>query len=500
MSTTILQPTATERFSKSIGGTLKSVMNAGSRTYFMLEHKTSSEKHPMGQNAQFIGDYIELGRGNKYAVNFGEDCPTVSRPHAAIIRKDNGWVIKPLSKTNPTLLNGQRVADEATLNNGDEIQLSLNGPRLSFLTPANNKVGTMGMTIRMKAFMNEAVRPYKKALSVISVAFLLIIAGLVYYGQKKDAYYTKLFNDQKVIDQRLADSLRKSNVENSAIKQRLQDLTNKLAKVEKSNPIGGGNGSGGGQTTPAGATGMKSLYPNVYFIQTTKAVFTIGNQTKEVDFKISGTGFLLNDGRFVTARHVVNPWSFMRFSGDDGGDKTEMLLNLVANNGGKVTLYMTAFSPDGTKFNLTSDDFSLDDSKDEKKSKTDEEGNTYVFSSASLKGGTDWAYAKTNLRGKIEYDEQTSTKLEASTRLYILGYSYAIGANGPNDILPTYNECQVSRDGLDNGIIDISGRAFDQGNSGGPVFILSGDKYIAVGIVSAEIGNQGILTPIASIR
>jgi len=499
MSTTIHQPTATEKFSKSIGGTLKSVMNAGSRTYFILEHKSNTEKHPMGQSSPYIGDYIELGRGNKYAVSFGEDSPTVSRPHAAIIRKNDGWIIKPLSRTNPTLVNGARIADETSLHNGDEIQLSLNGPRLSFLTPVNNKVGTMGMTIRMKAFMKEAVRPYRKALSLVILAFLLIIGGLVYYGQQKNAYYSKLFQDQHEINQHLADSLKRANNENTAINRRLVQLTKKLDKVEKAGAGAGSNGQPISESTSGAA--LKNLIPNVYYILTQKAVYTIGNETKEVAFSISGTGFLLNDGRFVTARHVVNPWSFVRFSGgDDEGSKTELLLNLVASNGGKVVLYMTAFSPDGSKFNLTSEDFTLDDSQDEKKSKTDEEGNTYVFSLASLKGGSDWAYAKTNMRGQIEYDGQASTRLEATTRLHILGYSLGIGVNSASDIKPTYNECLVSRDGLDNGVIDISSRGFDQGNSGGPAFVVSGDRYIAVGIISAEVGNQGFLTPINSIR
>jgi hypothetical protein len=471
-------------------------MNAGSRTFFILEHKSNTAKHQTGQSSQYIGDYVELGRGNKYAVNFGDDCSTVSRPHAAIIRKGSGWVIKPLSKTNPTLVNGRRISDEVSLNNGDEIQLSLNGPRLSFLTPANNKVGTMGMTIRMKAFMNEAVRPYKKALSLISLAFVLIIAGLVYYGQKKNAYYTQLFDNQKDINQHMADSIRNMNQESQQLRQRIIVLTKSLDKVEKA----GATGGAAGQPSASGPSDLKSLYPNVYYILTDKVVMTIGSETKEVDFKISGTGFLLNDGRFVTARHVVQPWLYVRPSSDDEGSKTEMMLNLMANNGGKVVLYMTAFSPDGSKFSFTSEDFTSDNSRDTRRSKTDEEGNTFVFSQASLKDGSDWAYARTNQRGRLEIDDQASTSLAASTRLYVLGYPFGIGVNGASDISPTYSECQVSRDGLDNGIIDISGRAFDQGNSGGPVFIASNNRYVAVAIVSAQVGNQGILTPIHSIR
>ncbi len=494
MSTTILQPTATERFSKSIGGSLRSVMNAGSRTYFMLEHKTNSAKHQIGQSAQYIGDYVELGRGNKYAVNFGDDCPTVSRPHAAIIRKDNGWVIKPLSRTNPTLLNGRRIEDETRLNNGDEIQLSLNGPRLSFLTPANNKVGTMGMTIRMKAFMNEAVRPYKTALTTITLLFLVIIGGLVYYGKTRNDYFAKLFKDQTDINQHMADSIRSMNAQNQKMQNHIADLTKQLSTVEQPAHSGGGQGS---EPSPAQ---IKSLFPSVYYILTDKIVYSIGNETKEVDFKISGTGFLLKDGRFVTARHVVRPWLFTTLSGEDEGSKTEIVLNLIANNGGKVVEYMTAFSPDGSKISLTSEDFTVDNSLDTKKSKTDEDGNTYVFSQASLKGGSDWAYAATNKQGLMDIDGPASTSLEPSTRMYVLGYPFGIGANGATDIRPVYSECQVSVSGLDQGTIDISNRGFDQGNSGGPVLIETNNKYTVVAIVSGEIGNQGILTPIASIH
>jgi cell division protein FtsB len=496
MSTTILQPTATERFSKSIGGSLRSVMNAGSRTYFMLEHKTNTAKHQVGESAQYIGDYVELGRGNKYAVNFGDDAPTVSRPHAAIIRKDNGWVLKPLSKTNPTLLNGRRIEDETRLNNGDEIQLSLNGPRLSFLTPTNNKVGTMGMTIRMKAFMNEAVRPYRTALTTITLLFLVIIGGLVYYGKNRNEYYAKLFKDQTAINQQMADSIRSMNADNKKLQQHIADLSKKMPIVNRVPPSNDGGDPG---STPSPA-GIKSLYPGVYYILTDKIVFTNGNETKEVDYRIIGTGFLLKDGRFVTARHVARPWLFTGMSGNEESDKTEMLLNLIANNGGKVVEYMTAYSPDGSKFSLTSEDFTMDNSQDAKSSKTDEEGNTYVFSQASLKGGSDWAYAATNKQGMLDIDGPASTSLEAATPLYVLGYSFGIGANGANDIKPVYSDCKVSREGLDQGTIDISGRGFDQGNSGGPVFIEANSKYTVVGIVSGEHGNQGIFTPIAAIR
>jgi hypothetical protein len=89
--------------------------------------------------------------------------------------------------------------------------------------------------------------------------------------------------------------------------------------------------------------------------------------------------------------------------------------------------------------------------------------------------------------------------MEASTRLYVLGFPFTMGAYDSTDIRPIYSECEVSRDGLDHGRIDISGRGFDHGNSGGPVFTLVDGKYYVVGIVSAEVGAQGFIVPIAAI-
>src|SRR5882757_10035042 len=124
-----------KKFAKSFGGSLRSLTGGKGRKYFVLEQLTSSEKHRAGESTEFIGDYVELGRGSGFAVSFGEDCRTVSRPHAAIVRRGDGWVLKPLSQNNPTLLNKMPIRDEAPLRNGDELQLSYEGPKILFLLP-----------------------------------------------------------------------------------------------------------------------------------------------------------------------------------------------------------------------------------------------------------------------------------------------------------------------------------------------------------------------------
>ncbi len=116
MASTISQPKSTEKFTKSVTGSLKSLVGSKGRTFFILEHKTSSKKFRIGQSTEYLGDYVELGRGNSFTVNYGDDCPTVSRPHAAIVREGNGWVLRSLSKSNPTLVNRRPLQKDESWN------------------------------------------------------------------------------------------------------------------------------------------------------------------------------------------------------------------------------------------------------------------------------------------------------------------------------------------------------------------------------------------------
>ncbi|MBS1659575.1 MAG: trypsin-like peptidase domain-containing protein, partial [Bacteroidetes bacterium] len=440
----------------------------------------------------FIGDYIEMGRGNQYAVNFGEDCGTVSRPHAAIVRTEQGWVIKPLSAKNPTLLNRMPVQGQAPLNNGAEIQLSYEGPRLLFLIPANNSVASMGMTARMKAVVKEAVRPYKKTLTATLVVFLLIIGGLVYYMNGQQTNFKNMISKMEKVSKQERDSILSNN---AAGQQRLE---NKIARLIKNQAPPQYNNTGGGYTGTTAASSVQSLYGNVYYIRTDKIVAEFNGQTFECPVGLSGTGFLLNDGSFVTARHCVEPWYFIK----NESSEAMKAINVIASNGGKITHYFTAWSPSGGKISFKSTDFVIDRSQDEEGKYKEKDGTEVLVTLAtkSLDNGRDWAVVKTDGKSGLSFNVDLSSKLPASTKLYVLGYPFGMGVNSAQDIKPIYSECQVSRDGLDNGKIDISGRGFDQGNSGGPVFAMVDNKYYVIGIVSAEYGAQGYIVPLASIH
>lgn len=399
------------------------------RKYFVLEHA--------GKSTKFIGDYVEMGRGGQFAVPFGEEWATVSRPHAAIVRRGEGWTLKPLSKSNPTLLNQSPIREETPLRNGDEIRLSYEGPKLLFHLPSNNAVSTLGMTARMKAVMNESVRPYRRAITLILLVFLAATGGLGWY------------------------------------------IYHHAPAANSADP-----------------SALKALYPGVFYLRTARVVYEIDGEQKEAKFAITGTGFLLGDGRFVTARHVVQPWFFL----EQGASDLEKALNIIASNGGKVTHYFTAYSSDGRKLEFSGNDFTVDATGDETEQLTLDDGRQVTRRIASP-SDKDWAVARVSagVHTDLILDREMSKSLRASSQVFALGFPFGIGANGESDIHPSYGACTVSMDGLNKGVIMVSGRSFDHGDSGGPVFALADNKYYVVGIVSAGAGAQGIIVPVSAL-
>ena len=110
--------------SGSVGAGMGAIFNGSGRTYYILEHKTSSKYHHAGESQKIIIDQIELGRDASCQVRFDESFSTVSRRHAAIAKEGNTYKLIHLSQSNPTLVNGQPIQGVYYLESGDEIQLS----------------------------------------------------------------------------------------------------------------------------------------------------------------------------------------------------------------------------------------------------------------------------------------------------------------------------------------------------------------------------------------
>ena len=175
----MVQQTYKRSISGSVGSGMKSVFGGSGRRFYTLEHKVSSKYHKAGECQQIIVDQIELGRDPKCQVRFDESFTTVSRRHAAIVRDGDKWKLVQLSQTNSTYLNGRKIENEWYLQNGDEIQLSTNGPKLGFIADSGDKglVKSIGLTARLNLFRQQALRPYKQALTALSCLLVLVIAG-----------------------------------------------------------------------------------------------------------------------------------------------------------------------------------------------------------------------------------------------------------------------------------------------------------------------------------
>lgn len=494
--------------SGSLGAGLGSIFSSTGRSYYILEHRVSSQYHHAGEAQEIIVDQAEIGRDSKCQVQFDESFRTVSRRHAAIVRDGENWKLVQLSQTNQTFLNGHPVANEWYLQNGDEIQLSVNGPKLGFIVPQGNrsKTGSIALTRRLSLFRQQALKPYKTAMAAMAVVIILLAAGGTWYGIEKDKEIAGLIERGKVTEEELAaartaadeqriaseEKMAKLEADLARSKRQLNDLKKNLEQLP-SQGVGSGSVPSVKTGSSTGQTDLDACMPYVYFVVMRRLEMTFQGETKVVENLGSGTGFLLNDGRFITARHVVQPWMFP--SSED--DKLDIVANIVSHNGGSVKLYLDAYSPTGDKMTFVSTNARVDASSD--KAYKFDDGSCMLLPEDDSK---DWASFQTNKRGNLVCNNTLSKQLPLQADLKILGYPMALGANSVDDISPIYSQAIVAKAGLDKGVILTTATTFEHGNSGGPVFatLENGEMYV-VGIVSAGAGRStGFIVPISVVK
>ena len=513
----------------SVGAGLGSVFNASAKRYYVLEHKNSSKYHKAGERQQIIVDQIELGRDPSCQVRFDRAFEIVSRKHAAIFKDGDGWKLMQLSKTNSTLLNGTKIENSWYLEDGDEIQLAVNGPKLGFIVPkaGDGLIKSIGFTQRLNLFRKQALRPYKKALWTILILLILAAAGISawvwFQGQKIEEQGEKIEEQQQIIESqvieirkqgdiqsiqdsiiskqnKMIDSLQikgaeqliainklKSNV--STVRASMDKEVKRLQAEVRANQ----NAAASRVETSSldGVGDISKLSSSIYFIYTKGIEIVFQGERKKYDYEYVGTGFLLNDGKFVTARHCIEPWYFPSSNED-------VALSALSYLGAKITTYLVAISSDGTQFEFTNHDVVCDRRNYKKNSVTLENGESIEY--AYLAMSSDWAYFKTRKQGGLKYDGSLSRKLQQGESVFVLGFPYALGVadvSNQRQMQPSYSESKIARSGVTNsGVIQLSNKGFEQGNSGGPVFVKRNNDYIVVAIVSHGRESVGLVVPI----
>ena len=222
-------------YKRTVAAGMGAIFNGSGRTYYILEHKTSSKYHQAGETQKIIIDQIELGRDASCQVRFDESLDTVSRKHAAIVKEGNGWKLVHLSQSNPTLVNGQPIQGQYFLQSGDEIQLSAGGPRMGFIQPqgAQALTSSIKLTERMNLFRQQALRPYRTAIWVLAGLLLLSICGFGAWNYKLTQDNQELMAQAEQLIQQSADLDKqinlleqqiKDNPENAELKQQMEEL------------------------------------------------------------------------------------------------------------------------------------------------------------------------------------------------------------------------------------------------------------------------------------
>lgn len=512
----------------------------------------SSKYHRAGETQKIIVDQVEMGRDPRCQVRFDDSFTSVSRRHAAIVRDGAGWKLVHLSKVNTTLLNGRPVTDEWYLQNGDEIQLSSNGPRMGFIVPQGDRsmIKNINFTERFSLFRQQALKPYKQMMVWMSVVFLLVIGGFIAWSilNQQQAQKTnemlagsiasvsarqdsagveaqKQFAAVSTQAQNAAQAaIQASQASQTSTSQGISQLRNELVGLKSdlktvreekaenesarqaaavSEPVAA---PASASVAPAagGMTSYESCFPYIYYIQLDKVEHTNKKGKTEVINIIrrwAGTGFLLSDGRFVTSRRIIERWYFQ--VNGNLMDEDMRPLNKAVCNLEKVVAYFTAYSSSGDALTFTSDQFTCDRSADNYTVLRGPLGG--LVKGARLRiapsnGGKDWAYFQTAKKGGLKFDPSKSTSLGRGIPLTILGFPAEVGINSASG--PVYGSGVTANSGLDRGDIMTTNTSFEVGGSGAPVFAVSETgEYEVVGLISSMAeGQRGVVVPISAVR
>lgn len=389
----------------SVGAGMGALFNGSGRTYYILEHKTQSQYHNIGESQKIIIDQIEMGRDSSCQVRW-EDTPQfemVSRRHAAIIRDGNNWELVHLSTSNPTLVNGRPIRGHYYLQSGDEIQLAANGPRMGFIVPQGKQAFTSSirLTERMNLFRQQALAPYKKALWAMGILLILVIIGFGGWNYKLTQDNNKLMAQAEELIVQGADLDKqivkleeqiKSNPENEQLKQQMEELKQQKQQVQtryttvfrdnpklqeeltalkakmdasnhEENEDDDDDDKGPGEKVidkkkvidekdvividDGSSDDIANYADDVYIIKIDRIQVEYGGLAKDPGIATAyvnvGTGFRVN-GSFVTARCNIQPWVYRKGLNEPWRDELARYKALGFN----IRIWFSAYSAKGT--------------------------------------------------------------------------------------------------------------------------------------------------------
>ena len=522
-------------FRSTVRHTMNMVTGKNVSSYTLLFMDATS-KNPAGSHETIFNPSIILGRGGNCQIKYDDRYNTVSREHACIAVDGNNFMLfhNPDAK-NPTIVNGEPIGDSYELQNGDEIKLSFDGPRMRFNT-SNLKPSSMGLTSRLGVAMSQATRPFRRAITILSI---LLIAALVFAGY--NLYKNiKLDKSSEVTNQRLIE-LQSTNAsltnqistlesdgaastdEIESLKKQLAKNNEKIKKIEGQTNLNrtllNENKTAARKNDLEKAKKVsdqaKVSFDNlpkkdIYYIYATKLEFTIDGELQVLDARENnlwnkggnvwgGTGFLTVGGKFITARRVLQPWRFPNAMWQQ--------LSAIEAKGASISVVFEAISKTGNKFNFTTKNAVFDDSKDEFVSSDLELENGEIVSISKKQktdDASDWAIVFVGDKsGTIKLYSELSESLKSDSKIYSVGIINKDASLNPNsdNLNSVVSESIIVKEGLTNGLINSVVNGFAQGNSGGPVFTYINGEFQVIGIISQGLEEgKGIIIPVANIK
>jgi hypothetical protein len=387
----------------SVGAGMGAIFNGSGRTYYILEHRTQSQFHNLGEAQKIIIDQIEMGRASSCQVRW-EDTPQfemVSRRHAAIVKNGNNYELVHLSTSNPTFVNGQPISGHYYLQSGDEIQLAANGPRMGFIVPQGKQALTSSirLTERMNLFRQQALAPYKKALWAMGILLLLTIIGFSAWTYKLnsdldtavanlhdmeeqvEAYDAQIADLMVDADKNAAKIKLLENKKNQVVTRYNTIVKNDPALLEEVRrlreeqneriiiPLPDPDPYPVVDPTPApvdpGAKpDAREYYPSIYRIIVENITiegpdgisYPSNLSTSKID---CGSGFITPNGTFVTARQNIQPWIYV--DGNTPSSDWRRRLAVLFAMGNDIIINYSAYSTLGPaqRLQFSSRDFSM---------------------------------------------------------------------------------------------------------------------------------------------
>ena len=540
---------------RTIGQSLSMISGRDIPNYSLLFlDETLSRKR--GEHETIFMPHIVIGRSSRCHVRYGDNFRTVSREHASITVDGTNFVLNHNpSASNPTYVNGRAVGGAHYLQNGDEIQLSNNGPKMRF-NASTLKTSTIGLTSRIGQAMSQAVKPYKTALLVMGLLLLgaLGLAGYsTYKTQALQKEYADLKTEKEIVDQQIEELMRKGDQNTKQmeeLKRKKAQIIYKTEIIEKSNPEIVETTDRESVNKPApvpppiisdskvcndmSEKEISKILPKQDVVVIIGKRIEVSYQGKSGEIGVNefyafksptqledrsglsiGTGFLTDNGRLLTCRHVVQPWRYYKTS----GEKSEFWkqLNIIEANGGTVTMHFDVLTSDGSQFMaFTSGSAVTSDATDKieiggkKKVKIEIFGKSSKIDIPNLEDKTkeptdrfsDWANIPAAADGKIVLLKDKSTNIEQGEKLFVLGFSQGLSLQDANRRAEaSLSTTLASNNATFNGQIFTSGANYGPGNSGGPAFICINGDFYCVGIVSAIVGSSNtIVVPVGLVR